>query len=301
MAKRWQPRACRDFTEAMTPYHRLVQEWTGIIDRAKGLPLGGFPAPRTPTVPEQAPNALFFAPHPDDECITGAVALRAARETGMRVINVAVTQGSKRNRQAARLEELRGACNYLGLGLHTLGERGLERINPKTRANERDYWQGCVAAIKDVLEKYQPALIIFPHERDWNSTHIGTHYLVTDALKNMPASFQCTCIETEFWGAMDDPNLMVEISPEQVGDLMAALTFHVVEVKRNPYHLVLPGWMMDNVRRGSELVGGQGGGAPEFKFAVLNRVTRWQNGAFTRASGGNRTILASESLKTLFS
>ena len=109
-------------------------------------------------------------------------------------------------------------------------------------------------------------MILFPHERDWNGTHIGVHHLVMDALQQMPASFECFTVETEFWGAMDDPNLMVEVSEADLADLITATTFHVGEVQRNPYHLSLPAWMMDNVRRGAELVGGQGGAAPDFHF-----------------------------------
>ena len=50
---------------------------------------------------------------------------------------------------------------------------------------------------------------------------------------------------------------------------------HVGEVRRNPYHLTLPAWMMDNVRRGGEWVGGQGQAAPEFLFGTLYRLRKW--------------------------
>src|SRR2546422_7081650 len=35
-----------------------------------------------------------------------------------------------------------------------------------------------------------------------------------------------------------------------------------------------PAWMLDNVRRGSELVSGQGGTAPDFAFAALYRLRK---------------------------
>ena len=85
----------------------------------------------------------------------------------------------------------------------------------------------------------------------------------------------CLVVETEFWGAMDTPNLMVESSAADVADLVAALSLHVGEVARNAYHLRLPAWMMDNVRRGAELVGGQGGVAPRFALCTLYRLRRW--------------------------
>jgi len=74
---------------------------------------------------------------------------------------------------------------------------------------------------------------------------------------------------------MQSPNLMVEYSATDLADLVAATSFHVGEVKRNPYHLLLPAWMQDNVRRGAELVGGQGGAAPTFMFAQLFRAQKW--------------------------
>jgi hypothetical protein len=81
--------------------------------------------------------------------------------------------------------------------------------------------------------------------------------------------------------------LLSQSSPLQgdartVADLVAALSLHVGEVARNPYHLSLPAWMQDNVRRGSELVGGQGGRAPEFTFATLYRLSHWENRKLVR-------------------
>ena len=177
---------------------------------------------------------------------------------------------------------------------------GLEKINPKTREQDPKHWAACVKVIKDIIEKHQPKVVLCPHDRDWNSTHIGTHYLVMDALKQMPASFSCYVVETEFWGAMTDPNLMVEISAEDLADMIAATTFHVGEVNRNPYHLLLPPWMMDNVRRGGEVVGGQGGAAPDYAFAVLYRLRKWSQGQATRFFEGGKHGPALHERRDLF-
>jgi hypothetical protein len=64
-------------------------------------------------------------------------------------------------------------------------------------------------------------------------------------------------------------------SAKDVADLMAALSLHVGEVERNPYHFRLPAWMMDNVRCGAELIAGRGSKAPEFAFATLYHLRRW--------------------------
>jgi hypothetical protein len=86
-----------------------------------------------------------------------------------------------------------------------------------------------------------------------------------------------------------------------LGDLITALTFHVEEVRRNPYHLTLPAWMIDNVRRGAELVGGQGGAAPDCTFATLYRLRRWEEGQWKQVLAGGRNLRLSDPAGNLFS
>ncbi len=284
----------------MSVYHNFVAEFARLVHEGKSLPLGGFEPIPAPAIAPDAPKALFFAPHPDDECIVGGIALRIMREAGMKMLNVAVTQGSKTERQAERLKELQAACKYIGFELITTGPNGLEKINPKTRGEDPLHWATCVNVILNILKEQQPRIIMFPHDRDWNSSHIGTHFLVMDALKQMPPEFGCFLVETEFWGQMADPNLMVEISARDLTDLITATTFHVVEVKRNPYHLLLPAWMMDNVRRGTELVGGQGGTAPDFTFAALYRLRKWTGGRVERVLDGGKQVSAETDISQLF-
>jgi LmbE family N-acetylglucosaminyl deacetylase len=233
---------------------------------------------------------LIFSPHPDDEVIIGGLALRLMREAGWNIVNVAVTQGSRKERQAERLLELKRCCDCIGFGLIQTAPSGLEKVSPRTREQEKDHWARSVEAIAAILSKEQPQAILFPHDLDWNSTHVGTHWLVMDALKTLPSIFSCHTIETEFWGQNPSPNLMVELSAQHVADLITALTFHVGEVKRNPYHLSLPAWMIDNVRRGAELVGGQGGASPDFTFATLYRLRRWEDGRLNSFYEGGRFL-----------
>lgn len=284
----------------MNPYQSFVANSARLVREARSLPLGGLPPAARPTLTTDAPRALFFAPHPDDETISGALALRLFREAKLNLINVAVTQGSNKARQPERLIELQNACDYLGFGLQTTVPNGLERVTAKTRQSDPAYWSGMVRVIAEILTKHQPRVILFPHVHDWNGTHIGVHHLVMDALQQMPASFECFTVETEFWGAMDDPNLMVELSETDLADLIAATSFHVGEVKRNPYHLSLPAWMMDNVRRGAELVGGQGGAAPDFTFAALYRLRKWSHGKLVGVLPGGKFLSKTENPASLF-
>lgn len=157
---------------------------------------------------------------------------------------------------------------------------GLEAINEHTWDNDPQYWSQCVSHIASILDKNRPDIIFYPHKDDWNTTHIGTHLLVVDGLKQMDPEFSCYCVETETWGLMKNPNLLIECHKKDVGDLINALSFHQGEIERNPYHLRLAARLIDNVMRGTELVGGQGVQSPDISFAALYRVNYWKENNF---------------------
>jgi len=282
------------------PYHRFVSDTARLVDEARGLPLGGFPPTPRPPLADDAPRVLVCSPHPDDECIVGALPLRLLRQARMRVVDVAVTQGSSKERQGPRLEELRGACAFLGFEVVTTAPGGLERINARTRAADPGHWEAAVTVLAAIITRQRPRVVLCPHVGDANSTHVGTHLLVLDALARQPPDLRCYLVLTEFWAALPAPNLMVESTVDDLADLVAATTFHAGEVRRNPYHLSLPAWMQDNVRRGGEIVGGQGGAAPDFTFATLYRVERWRAGAREAAFAGGRLLPAAEDPTALF-
>jgi LmbE family N-acetylglucosaminyl deacetylase len=246
----------------MNPYLEFVQSIETGIRKAKGLAVSG-----SRQSIESDSKVLLFSPHPDDECIVGLLPLRLMRETGHQIINVPVTFGSNVERQAERSAELDSACGYLGWDIF----RDMDNLESMEASD-----------VVRALSTFQPDVIFMPHSKDWNSRHISTHFLVVDALKKMGPDFSCLVIETQFWGAMDDPNLLVEGDAIHVADLVAATSLHAGEVARNPYHLLLPAWMQDSAGRGSELIGGQGSTAPDFGFATLYRLRKWQDGEFVR-------------------
>jgi len=284
----------------MNPYATLVHDYARSFRDGRALPLGGVPPVERPPLSPGAPRALVFSPHPDDECIVGGLALRLRIESGWEILNVAVTQGSNRARQAGRLEELRQACGYIGFGIVQTTPNGLEKVTPKCRAEEPAVWAPMVRRIAEILAEQKPAAIFVPHEHDWNGTHIGTHFLVLDALATLGPEFRTVLVDTEYWGQMTRPNLMVEIGEDHLTQLVTALSFHAGEVSRNPFHLLLPAWMQDNVRRGSELVGGQGGAAPQFGFATLYRLRAWRDGAVHEIRAGGRNLSLGEPAGNLF-
>jgi LmbE family N-acetylglucosaminyl deacetylase len=266
----------------MNPYLAYVESIQVGVEKANGTPAVFGTTP----VNESSSKVLLFSPHPDDETIGGLLSLRLQREGGKQIINVPVTFGSNVERQSGRAKELADACGYLGWDILKTTD---------------DYRNLEVDDIVDILTEVQPDVIAFPHSKDWNSRHISTHFLVAEALEKMPADFSCKVVETEYWGAMDDPNLMVEADAECVAELIAATSLHVEEVARNPYHLLLPAYMQDNVRRGGELVGGQGGAVPDFNFATLYRLSKWQGSELVNTvKDGHNMAIGADNLKELF-
>ena len=269
---------------------QFVSRFQSLVNRGSFLKAGKISTRARPNIPASAPRVLIFSPHPDDECIVGGLALRLLREAGWNVINVAVTLGSKQERQASRQLELQNACALLGFGVVVPKEQGWPRITLESRKQNRAHWQAAVRVVAGILAEHRPRVIFIPHEQDGHPVHIGTHFLVLDALKTLPAGFRCHVIETEFWGQMAEPNLLVELSAADVGDLVAALACHSGEVRRNPYHVRLPAWLIDNVRRGAELVGGQGGRAPDFVFGAIYRLKQWSHGRLVQVRPRQRFL-----------
>ena len=83
-------------------YAQMVAGYAKAFREGKNIPNGAYACPIRPTLPQHAPKALIFSPHPDDECIIGGLGLRLLKESGVNVINVAVTQGSNHHRGIGR-------------------------------------------------------------------------------------------------------------------------------------------------------------------------------------------------------
>lgn len=267
----------RDFFGYVSGIEQLMEE-------AHRLPLGNWPELERPPLPPDAPRVLLFSPHPDDEVITGAWPLRLMRQGGARVVNVAVTLGSKKERQQERLRELEGCCRHLGFDLVTADAGGLERVNLKQRRDDPRHWIHGADALATLIKDLRPVLLFAPHASDGNATHMGVHALVHHALMRVGSDFACHVAETEYWAPMETPNLLVESTAREVADLLSALSFHVGELKRNPYHITLPAWMVDNIRRGAELIQGAGSQAPRFTYGTLYRVRRWTGEKFATSN-----------------
>ena len=209
-------------------------------------------------------TVMILSPHPDDESIVGSLALRLSHENNAHIVNVAVTVGSNKERQKPRMKELQDACELLEMECVFLDE------NWKTKEKE----------LKSLIQKYQPQVVIAPHTNDFHPAHIKTGELLKKVMTSLKKETAIICW-SEFWGQLAKPNLLIEVPVDIVDLQIKALEKHVGEVNRNPYHLRLPAWMMDNVRRGSEVVGGKGSEATQMSFGVLYQLQVAKNGKFT--------------------
>jgi len=283
---------------------RFVEGTIKAMEAGRKIPIGpsreSLIAPARPARSGQPLKVMFCSPHPDDECLVGALPLRLRLDAGARVTNCAITLGSNLAQRPRRLRELESACRALGFALivtnHPLG---LEHVNLDNRKNKPEEWQAKVEVLRKVFEQEKPDVVMAPHAEDWNSTHIGTHYLVVDALgAYLEQSGQALFpfIETEFWHENPAPNLMLGLSPEVVAIQLLATAEHGGEVKRNPYHLRFPGRLIDKVRLGSEVVGGQGGPAFPFPFADLYRVTFLKGREKVAPKPGGRVVKPNEKI-----
>ncbi|WP_162254497.1 PIG-L deacetylase family protein [Pelomonas sp. Root1444] len=253
-----------------------LTRWREHLSRFAAL-LGGPPDRHTAPAPEaQQGHCLIFAPHPDDECIVGALPLRLRQEAGWRVSNVAVTLGSNPVRRASRWAELQDACTVLGFDCIRVGEDGLSDVRADTAERLPRLWQVHVEAIAALLAKHRPGLVLAPHALDDNPSHRGVHRLVVEAIA--AARLDTVLAHTEFWATQPAPNALVQTSIADTARLIAALERHAGEIARNPYHLRLPAFLADAVRRGGELVLGAGATPPDFAFATLYRFVTYRAG-----------------------
>lgn len=249
----------------------FVQQWVALAGAepvSASVSLAASPAPRT------GPAVLMFSPHPDDECLVGALPLRLQQECGAHVINVAVTLGHAHQQQRRR-REVEAACALLGFDL-LIPQQGQAFLNvsPEVRHTDPAQWEAWCAEFAAILQQHRPVAVFAPHGEDFHPAHIGVHLLAREALRRYldQSGPAVAFFETEYWHPQAAPNLLVGVRPETEALLLQATACHAGEVERNPYHLRHPARMIDNVRRGSEVVMGRGTAGRRFAFGELYRA-----------------------------
>ncbi len=165
------------------------------------------PPARRPLTP---PVALLFSPHPDDEVITGALPLRLQRELGMRVVNIAVTLGSKPVRRAVPPPGIgkRPASFLAGkLEIH-----GWTELTPEAVASRISHPQRWPESVVEILERWQPRWVFYPHAGDAHPTHRAVHLLVARAPQSAKLRQAPPIVgKRSDWHPLANPNLLVEL------------------------------------------------------------------------------------------
>lgn len=187
-------------------------------------------------------KVLIISPHPDDEVLQSSLALRLQQENGLQIINVAVTLGSDKSQRPRRLKELNAALKFLRFQNHILS----------------DSWSQKKTELIKIIKAEKPVLIIAPHDLDQHSTHQKTSTLVKESTRDFIGQIAWS----EFWSPQKKPNLLVEVPFKIFIKQFKALEFHRGEIERNPYHYRLQSWLIDNVRRGSEIIQRPGSASP---------------------------------------
>ena len=257
-----------------------VRKTLKTLDFGRSIPVGPSAkpliAPSLASSSVEGATVLVASPHPDDEALIGALPLRLRLESGVRVVNCALTLGRDLSERPRRWTEVQASCRALDFELIAPGESGFNDVTLENRQGHPEQWREKVEALRRIFDQESPDAVLAPHAEDFNTIHIGTHHLVVDAIGEHLDRCRrgpILLIETEFWHEHSRPNLMIGVSSEVLAIQIMATAEHGGEVSRNPYHLSLPARMVDNVRRGSEVVGGQGAAAQPCSFAELYRVT----------------------------
>ena len=257
----------------MEHFHDFVTGYLDLLQEAKKIPLGQYVS-AWPELPPDAPVAVILSAHPDDEVMTGMPLGIRLRRAGYRIVNIAVTVGSP-DQYERRLQELQGACTYLGIQLVVPLIGGLRG---QIKSNCPQDWQYAVDEITNIIKPLRPKVVITHHEGDAHHDHIAVSKLTHQVLlKELPA-LDCVLACGEYWRDLQRPNLQLEVSAGDLAILLEGLSFHKGELARNPYHLLWPAFMSTKVRYG-EIVKGWGTGAPSFDFSVMYRLKRSHDGA----------------------
>ncbi len=259
----------------------MTDQWDTYVHRLAELvrpgPLGAGPA--LSAAPGVGGPVLLCAPHPDDEAICGALALRLRREAGCRVVVLAMTLGSDPARRPARWQELTDSCQVLGFEPRRFEPAGGPvSITPAQARRSPRAWQAMVEGLLDVLDEIRPILVIHPHRGDGHPTHVGVARLVREALRAWSRKSPILAAESECWTPLRRPNCVVGCLPVDVATLCRALACHTGEVSRNPFHRHQPVRMLDTAFRAAELVGGFGGRPYPFLYADAYRLLHWTAG-----------------------
>lgn len=274
-----------------------VEQFHELYESGRDLPAFPDNDPESRTLPMHAGRheIIICSPHPDDETLNGALPLRLKKKNS-RILNLAMTLGSNPARQKERKAELAAACRVLGFDcLLVHAPLGFTNLARDLAENDGAVRQQRIDILVRHFNREMPSLIIFPHAHDSHPVHKAVHHLALAAARQHTQleNRQVLVAETEFWHPMARPNLLLGLAPATIARLITALLCHRGEIARNPYHLSLPARLMDNVRRGREIMR-YSYRKPICTFAEIYRLSRLNRGRLQKITGGMATTIPPE-------
>ena len=269
-------------TDLFETWLQYVEQFSELFEHGQQLPVvASAPAPSSRSLPMRTGRhtVVICSPHPDDEALCGALPLRLQGED-TRVLNLAMTLGSNPARQKQRQAELAACCRILGFDCRLVHEpRGFSNISRADKTDDALTRQERLDILTDHFNRELPELILFPHAQDGHPAHEEVHRLALAAAKQHSETHNRKMLlaETGYWHPMSEPNLVLGLAPATIARLITALLCHQGEIGRNPYHLSLPARLMDNVRRGTEIMR-YGDRRVQFPFAEIYRLSWLESG-----------------------
>lgn len=196
--------------------------------------------------------ALHFAPHPDDELIGAPATLMALRDAGWRVVNLACGLGRPEQRER-REAELREACHLAGFELRV-------PELPIAISGEADPARAHAALLdlaRKAIDDLAPGIVLSPSPRDRHHTHELVARVVRDALCERPSNAPRWWMWA-LWGALPQATLGTPFGQVRLDEILAALSAHRGELKRNDYRLLVKARAALNASLAPELLFGFG-------------------------------------------
>ncbi len=199
------------------------------------------------------PTVLHLSPHPDDEVVGAGATLIALRDTGHRVVNLAVTLGSDERERSRRRDEVETACQRAGFELVV-----------------HDPGRDLAAAVGALIAETGADLVVAPSPHDGHPRHEAVGRAARDAIE--AARDAGPPPRLWLWGLWADlprPTLYHAFGEVLMRQAIYVLEAHAGELARNDYRALVRARATANRVLGAERVFGWGAPGRDQPFAEL--------------------------------
>jgi LmbE family N-acetylglucosaminyl deacetylase len=198
-------------------------------------------------------TVLHLSPHPDDEVVGAGATLLALRDTGHRVVNLAVTLGSDERERARRLREVETAC----------GRAGFELV-------VHDPQRDLAAAVRALIAEHGVDLVVAPSPHDGHPRHEAVGRAARDAVEGGRGADPPPRLWLwGLWADLPRPTLYHGFDEALMRQATYVLEAHAGELERNDYRGFLRARATANGVLGAERVFGWGAPGRGQPFAEL--------------------------------